>query len=332
MSIAVRRASEAELDDWDERVAASPQGTVFHTVAWLRVLERHSSTTLHPLVGYKGEEPIGLFPAFVLSKGPVNAVFSPPPRLGVPNLGPVLCNHRKLKQRKFESLNEGFIEGVLDWIDRELDPSYIRVETVPEYDDPRPFHRREFDVTPRYTYAVVTDDEAAVLDRFSRSVRRGIRNHGERCRIRSGDHSDATAIIEQVRGRYEEQGKSFDIGRDLVTDLLDTLPDDRLQVYVGEVDGELASGIITPTDEDRVYFWQGGVKPAVDPPINNLLHWHIIRDAIDRGRTEYDLVGANSPSLCAYKAKFNPRLVPYHVLETGTRLTSLASDVYKRLR
>lgn len=332
MSITVERLAAADLDEWDDHVAASPQATVFHTAAWLRVLERHSGAELHPLVGYKGEEPVGLFPVFALSKGPVTAAFSPPPRLGVPHLGPALLNHRKLKQRKFEQLNSGFVEAAIDWVDGELDPSYVRVETVPEYGDPRPFRWREFDVTPRYTYAIEADETDAVLDRFSRSVRRGIRNHDERCRVRTGDREDALAIIDQVRERYAEQGKSFDIGPEFVTDLLETVPGERLQVYVGEVDGALASGIIAPADGRRVYFWQGGVKPTVDPPINNLLHWRIVRDAVEQGRDEYDLVGANTPSLCRYKAKFNPSLSAYHALERGTRLTSLASDLYERFR
>lgn len=333
MSIEVRRADEDDLASWDDHVDASPQGTVFHRLDWLGVIERHSGATLHPLVGYKGQEPVGVFPVFELSKGPVRTVFSPPPGQGVPNLGPALLNYRKLKQRKVEKLNRGFVDGCLDWIEREISPSYIRVLTPTDYHDPRPFHWREFDVTPRYTYEIdVSAPPEEVLDRFASTPRRNIRKQNGRCSVRRAEADGAEFVIQQVRDRYEAQGESFSIGPEYVRDLHRSLPDDLLRVYIGEVDSEPASGIIAPVDDDTVYFWQGGVRTDVDLPVNDCIHWEIISDAGERGREQYDLVGANTPRICKYKAKFNPELASYYELEKGTRLMDLVSDVYRRLR
>lgn len=66
--IRVGRASADELDRWDDLVRSSRQGTFFHRRSPLRVLADHSDTTLHPLVGYKGQEPVGVFPVFAYSK------------------------------------------------------------------------------------------------------------------------------------------------------------------------------------------------------------------------------------------------------------------------
>lgn len=331
MSIDVRRADEEDLRSWDDHVERSPQATVFHRLDWLRVIERHVDAKLHPLVGHKGQEPVGVFPLFELSKGPVRTVFSPPPGQNVPALGPALLNYRKLKQRKKDRLNRRFVDGCLDWVEREISPSYIRVLTPTNYRDPRPFHWREFDVTPRYTYQIdVTASSEEILDRFAKTPRRNLRKENGHCTVRRADMAGAEYVVEQVRERFDEQGKSINIDGEYVQDLYRTLPDDHLRVYIGEVDNEPTSGIITPVDDGTVYFWLGGVKTDVDQPINDHIHWKIISDASDSGWQWYDLVGANTPRICRYKAQFNPTLASYYELEKGTRLMNLVADVYRR--
>lgn len=333
MGIAVSRVEGAELEEWDDHAESSPHATPFHRYSWLSALERHSATELHPLIGYKGQEPVGLFPVFELSTGPVSAAFSPPPKLNIPHLGPVLLNYRKLKQRTFERRHTRFIEGCLDWIDRELAPRYSHVQTAIEYDDPRPFDWNGFDVNPRYTYALdLSDDPDAVLERFMKSPRRTITNEGEDCRVERVGVDGIDFILDQVEARYTAHGSSFDIEPAFVRELARALPDDEFRVYVGTVDGDRASGIIAPAHDGTIYFWLGGVKPETDVPINDHIHWKIITDGIANGETTYDFVGANTPRICRYKAKFNPRLASYYELEQTTPLTKVASTIYRRLQ
>lgn len=336
MTIEVDRIDTGELDAWDDHVEASTQGTVFHTSGWLRAMERRSGGRLHPLVGYKGQEMVGLFPLFELTKGPITAVFSPPPRLGVPHLGPVLRNFQKLKRRKFDRRNRQFVEGCLEWADEEIAQSYTYVTTVPEYRDVRPFDWAGFDVTPNYTYAVPTfDDNERLMDHFASSARRAIRDIRDAdcvCAVKQRDKAGAEFVIRQVRDRYESQDKRFDLDASFIDHLYRSLSEDDLKVYVGEVDGERVSGIIAPADSSTVYFWMGGVKPETDQPINELLHWSVLTDAAECGQENYDLVGANTPHICRYKTKFNPQLVPYYELERSTPLTKIASTLYRRMR
>lgn len=333
MGIEVREFDGDDGAEWDEHVESSPQATIFHRYGWLAALERHSEATLYRLIGYKGQEPVGIFPVFELSMGPVSAAFSPPPKVNVPHLGPALLNYRKLKQRKFEKRHTRFIEGCLDWIDREIDPSYSHIQTGIGYDDPRPFDWNEFDVMPRYTYALdLTDDPDEVLARFMKSPRRSITNEGADCRVQRVGEDGIEFIVDQVEARYDAHGSSFDIDPAFVRDLARALPDEEFRVYVGTVEGDRASGIIAPAHDGTVYFWLGGVKPETDVPINDHIHWKIITDAIENGETTYDFVGANTPRICRYKAKFNPRLASYYELERDTPLTRLASTVYRRLQ
>ena len=79
--IKVNVADEEETKKWDSYVEESSQGSVFHQYDFLKIMEKHSNSKLHLLTGYKGDKLIGLFPIFEISKGPISAVFSPPPYL-----------------------------------------------------------------------------------------------------------------------------------------------------------------------------------------------------------------------------------------------------------
>lgn len=332
MSIDVERVTDRSSVDWDDHVERSGMGTVFHCSAALDVFEAHADATVHSLVGYKGQEVVGLFPVFELRKGPVSTVFSPPPRLGIPALGPVSTNYRKLKRKKRDLRNKRFVDGCLDWLGDEIGPRYTHVETMPPYDDVRPFKWAEYDVSPRFTYELdLTPGKEAVFEGFKGNLRSHIRRH-EDYEVFEGGVDAIEFILEQVRARFEAQDKSYEITTDYVADLYEALPDGQLRPYIGSYDGEWLGGVIVPSLDDRMFYWQGGGKPDASVPINDLIHWYVIQDGIDRGVETYDLTGANTYRISKYKAKFNPDLAPYYEIEHGTRTMNVASDIYRKLR
>ena len=334
MGIEVERLDGPDDVDWNSLVERSPMGSVFHHTAALDVLADHSGGRLHLLAGYKGQEVVGLFPVFELSKGPVSTAFSPPPRLGVPALGPVLTNYGKLKRKKLDRRTKGLVDGALDWLERELDPGYTHIETTPAFRDARPFLWSDYEVTPRYTYELdLTGGTDAVLEGFKRNLRSRIRRHEDAdYEVFVGGADAIDFIIDQVRARFEQQGETYAIEAQYVRDLHAALPDDALRPYVGAVDGQYHGGVLVPALGEELFFWQGGGKPDAPLPINDLVHWRIIQDAVDRGLSTYNLTGANTHRIAEYKAKFNPDLSPYYEVERGTRTMNVVSGVYRRLR
>lgn len=319
---------------WDRLVARSPAGTPFHRHASVETFAEHADMRLHPLVGFVGQEPVGVFPIFEKSKGPFAAVFSPPPALKINYLGPAPCNLQKLKTRKRELRHRRFIEGCLDYVEDRIGPMYRHVRTSYGYTDPRPFEWREFEVTARYTYVVDLDrSERALLQAFSSDARQNVRAVSDSdCEVYEGGHAEIDRIIEQVAARHREQDKSYKLTPAVVHDLYDRLPDGVVRPYAATVDGEFAGGIVTLESDDAIYRWQGGVTPDVELPVNDALDWHVMTDAISRGVTTYDFLGANNHRLCGYKAKFAPDLRTYHSLERGSRSMNVASSFYSRLR
>ena len=334
MSIEVTELDPAERATWDEYVRESPTGTFFHRFDVLEVVERHASARLTPLVGHKGQEPVGIFPIFEIRKGGVSTAFSPPPGLGLPFMGPIHLNEANLSRRKRERRRQKFVEGSLERIDETIGPRYTRICTPVGYEDPRPFSWNDYETTPIHTYLLDLEREPAELKRsFSKSLRRYLDPEDtDRFTIEVGGPDAIEFIHEQTSARYAAQGKRYRVPLEFLLELYRTLPDGRVRPYVADVDGERASGILVFEGESTIYYSEGGGKPDVTFPINDLLHWRIIRDAIDRDIATYDLHGAESARISEYKSKFNPELHAYYELEKGTPLMNVVSTLYQKYR
>ncbi|WP_207589613.1 GNAT family N-acetyltransferase [Halomontanus rarus] len=320
---------DGAVDTWDRHVANSPHGSIFHQSSFIDILEEHSDGVAHKLIGYKGEEPIGLFSVLEIKKAGISSIFSPPPRMGIPFQGPILVNSEQLKQRKLDSRNKAFIDRCLEWCDEELNPRYKVIRTPTKY-DPRPFVWDDFTVQPRYTYHLdIQRDPEEIQNSFSKSLRRYIGQNDEQLRIEEQGEEAIRFIYEQMETRYEEQNLDYPISLELLVALYNELPDGQFRPYVGIVDGERVGGIIALEDTDTIYFYEGGGKPDADVPVNDNIHWEIITRACERGLSTYDLSGANNPRLCDYKSKFNPELELYYEIEKSTPVMGLSLYVYK---
>ena len=307
------------------RGSRTPYPTPFHQPAFLEVLERHSGGDLHLLVGQDEFGLVGLFPLFERAVGPVTAVFSPPPGMGMYQLGPMLFEDKGfdpvLDRVHWEARTRQFVDACLRWISETVSPSYLHVRTHPEFADPRPFRWNGFELHSRFTYSVDIDrptDE--LLMAFGSDARRNVRECEDACTVEIGGVEDIEWTLARVEERYAAQGKSFSVDPAFVADLYETLPDGQVRPYICEVDGERRGGMVAFEFADTIYRWQGGVKPDAELPVNDYLDWKIMQDARGRGVERYDLVGANTAHLCEYKAKFDPTLVHYCTAVGGTPL------------
>ncbi|WP_049925554.1 lipid II:glycine glycyltransferase FemX [Halopiger goleimassiliensis] len=324
-----------DADEWNRFVERSDGTNPFFRAEALRLQAEETGTRPHLLSGFKGQEPVGIFPVFEYSKGPITGAFSPAPRSWSPYLGPAVLNVDKLKRRKADRRIKRFLEGCLEWIDEELSPMYTKFVAA-EFEDVRPFVWNEYDVQPGYTYVVDLDgDEDALLKRFSSDARSNVRNADEeRYAIEEGDATDVERIVHQVARRYEDQGRPFHLSPDFARRAYERLPEGSLRPYACRVDGEFVGGILVVESDRTRYRWQGGVKPDtdVDLPINDLLDWHVMRDGLESGIERYDMVGAGVPSINRYKAKFNPRLETHFEITSGAFGLDLVVDRYRKLR
>jgi CelD/BcsL family acetyltransferase involved in cellulose biosynthesis len=334
MSIEIQQI-ETDRELWERCVEQSPQTTLFHQFNALALQAEYSESTPVLLAGFKGQEPVGIVPLFTQSKGPITAALSPVPRLWIQKLGPAFLNMEKLKQRKAEKRRRRFVEGVFDWMDDELNPRIVQFTTPGGLDDVRPFKWNDCDVTPEFTYVVdLRQEPDELLQQFSSDARRNIRKtEDDAFTIDVGDEADIERIMNQVRNRYESQGKSFDLPAEFPVALSRRLPDEQIRPYVFRKDGDFYGGVLATDDGDTLGRWYGGVTPDenIDLPINDLLDWHIIRDGIDRNRSFYDLVGAGDPRINEYKAKFAPQLQVFYSVQRTSLPMQYLLKTYQRL-
>lgn len=333
--IEVTSATGENRDRWDRFVERSPQGTAFHRFDVLETVAEHTDSRLHPLVGYKGQERVGVFPVFEITRGFVTTVFSPPPQMGLAQLGPALAPLSGMNRRTADKRVQRFLSGCIDWLDETVDPSYVHLRTHCRFADGRPLTWNGFDLTPRYTYVVdLSRSREELLESFSSDARRNVQSESDdRFRIEEDGVEGVERIVSHLQQRHEEQDLDFPVTAEFAADLYRALGEDA-RTYICTIDGEYASGMITVEDDETIYRWQGGAWPAVDSDvsINDLLDWRIMEDAVERGREQYDLVGANTESVSEYKAKFAPELRTYHAAERGTRTMQLVSELYQRFQ
>ena len=329
------RLEQIDLATWESELPTSGF-EVFHSPPALRTLDEHSSSEMTLYAGYKGQQAVGLAPLFVDRRTVGRATLSPPPAMGVSRLGPLVMPTSP-KPRKQESVNNEFVELLLEEVTTGSSRSLLRLECPLGYDDPRPFGWADLEVEPRFTYVVDLADTTsdAVLSRFSTGLRREIRDGRELDVAVDVEGMDgAMAVYQDVQDRYDEQGESFPLSRAYYRDLLSTL-DDRWRAYVARgPDGDYLGGVTVLYSNDLATFWQGGVRADHEGvSLNSLIHWRIIEDVIEDPPVDsvsgYDLVGANTPRLCRYKAKFAPELRTYYTVESGGVGMSVAKRAYR---
>ncbi|WP_224447598.1 GNAT family N-acetyltransferase [Haloprofundus salilacus] len=343
MSISVARLSEtSDADDWNSWVERSSMGTPFHQFEILQVIATEADATLHPLVGYKGEEPVGLLPVFQTDKGPLRIVKSPPEAVSVRKLGPVLLNHEELKTRKREKRNSRFVDECLAWIEERCSPHRTLVQTNDRYDDFRPWVWNDFDVEMDATYVVDLERDLDDIERsFSGSVRRSVRKAEEAgCSVEVGGRSEARRIAEHVEQRFAQSDiEYFDSSPEWVMNYVDAFPDGQVRPYVCLKDGEYVGGKMLLRFGDTTWWWKGGARPLADVPANELLNWRIIQDEKRGGTSRYNLHGALEARTSGAKARLSPELVPMYkltrqhpTLELGTWLQEQVENASSALR
>jgi len=316
------RLEEIDLDTWGSQLP-STGFEVFHLPEALEVLADHTGTEMRLYGVYKGQEAVGLFPAFVKELPLGRAVLSPPPDLGVPRLGPLVMPTSP-KQRKREAVNREFVDLLVDELDVGSRRSLLRVVCASGYSDPRPFDWRGFRVGQAFTYVLDLADESAesVKRGFTRDLRREVNSLEDVDVTVAVEGAEMAANVrEDVADRYEEQGETFPASAAFFEDLVAALGE-RARVYVARTgDGEYLGGIVVLYSNDTAAFWQGGAAASHDGvSVNSALHWATITDLLEdppvEGVRGYDLVGANTPRICRYKSKFGGAVRGYATVES----------------
>jgi hypothetical protein len=333
MTFEIRIASADDTNEWNEINSKSPHGTIFHQWDWLKITEKHTRTTLYPLIGIKNGKTVGIFPLFFQRQGPIHMVFSPPPHAALFYLGPVIVGYETLKQEKREADYFSFQSLVENFILHELNAQYISISLSPGLQDPRPFIWSGYSFEPQYDYLI---DLSIGLDSLLRSLDKKVRQNITHAKKREmsvelGGKKEYEKILDLMDIRYAQQGKKVTIIREYFLDIFDAYKD-YLRIFVAKTDGRVITGSIDFQYRDTHYSWIGNPKPSprISPTPNDLLIWESVRYAFEQGSRYYiTMNAAGDKRLHSYYAsKFNPDLKAHFTIKKHSYMTGILEKGY----
>lgn len=328
----VRLIGPEEREAWDAFVAASPQGTLFHTCAWQRTLEAAGTSDRWLLVGcFEGERLAGGCTALERLRTGIPMAVMP---LLTPYGGYLLSAG---------SLGEW--SGPLGSRDREILSTLARwmgerfrresLITAPGLTDPRSLMESGYRVTPRFSFEIdLRLSEGELWGRLDGHVRRQVKK-GERAGLEPCVPS-AEEAFGLFRRTFERRGGRCPVPRALFE-----------AVYAGEAlqpfrdvtavrhEGKLASLLVLLRYGRTLYYAVASTAPqAMATGASSWLIWQsLARHAgAAQGCTTFDFVGANIPSIARFKEGFNPILVPHWRLERARGLLGHALCAAAALR
>jgi hypothetical protein len=317
---------------WDRFVEESPDGSVFHKLAMLRIIERHSGYRLLPYGVYRREELIVLFPVFHKKNLVFGSVFAPPPQSCVPYLGPVMSAS---SVRAKPSTRESYLQTAVAEVDaeiRKLSPSYVRIQLPPGQFDIRPFKWHRYVEETNFTYFLDIDRPLEqILGSFDRNARRFIRDAGA-LGLEVRRSYDVATFCRIMRDRYAEMKLTFPLlGERYLGEMLGTFPD-NLRMYFLYRGDEIISLIVVIVYHGRMTYWMGNAKTGSDFAGNEYLIWESIKRAQEEGCTQFEIQGAGDQRLWRFKSKFNPRLEICYALCQKDRRGQVAEWAYRHIK
>jgi hypothetical protein len=321
------------IDDssiWDDFIDSSPYGTIFHKRGFLETIEKHTGYTLLPYGMYAKDKLVCIFPVFLKTNYGVNVILSPPPRTGVPYMGFVMSEeYDTLTQNGKEvRMREVILEltGKLD----EFSPIYVSIQVIPSFIDVREFKWNDYSIEPLFTYYLPTDAPLEeILKGFSRSTRNAIKKiMDNKFNMEIKESTDLDPFYGILSKRYEEQGIRFPIiSMEYLGDLLRLYPDNIRLYYVYDEDSNILGSSLAIIYKGKVISWMGTPKPDVSLPVNDLIFWELIKIAKDTNRI-FEIGGADTRRLCAFKARFNPSLETNYRVFRRRNIGAMAEWVY----
>ena len=333
-NIEVRELKKNEYGVWDELVENSPQGTIFHKLDWLKIVEQHTNTKLYLFTGYLGNEIIAAIPFFYHRSFFFKMLSSPVGSAMIQNLGPIIPNYDNLKQDKREYYFREFQKELDKYIYSKIKPHVITITTPPNLIDVRPYIWTKYQVTPKYNYMKNIENLDWIWKGFKKQLRKNIVNAEKNgVEIEEGGLNSYKFIIQSLSMRLEDQELKLPVSNEYMLDLYHTFYPNNIKVFTSIYEGKQVGGIISTTYKDKISIWVGATQANIKGlyPVD-LLQWKIIEWGHENGFKHCEILGANMPSISYFKSRYNFDLSIYYSVEKTNVNFKVVTNVYKVVR
>jgi hypothetical protein len=317
-----------EKDLWDRFIDKSPNALIFHKWDFLKLAEKYTGFEFLPRGVYKGEQLLCVFPLFYKKMIGIKLLFSPPPRSGIPYLGPALDkSYENMKQDRKESFLNFIAEEIQNEI-VQIAPNYFSAILAPGFLDIRPFQWLGYNVSPGFTYTIDLNPEPEnIREGFTAVCRQNIRK-GEDLKCRLSECEDTSILTDMLMERYNEQGLNLSVDPVYLKEAIKTYPENLILNCLYDHDELIGATLIQAYN--RYMAWMGLPKPKDKKYAyaNEFMIWQLILQAKSLGFSKLEISGANKQNLCRYRAKFNPQLELYFTISKKDTFGEMAEAIY----
>ncbi len=307
--------------EWDRMIRGYRGRTLFHESSWhMHLRDIHPSARMRYFEILDGARLVGVHCGLHIYKFGLPIHGSPLGGTGTNYMGPLID----------ASVDVNLLPSMLK---RLLGPlSALHLEVANWRLDSDSMANVGFEIHEDVTHLVPlpgNEDEAwGALKSSCRNRVRKAQQNGLTVRI-AEDESVATRFFEQFVEVYAKQGMKTPFGVDRALSLYRHLSraDRLLPLEVTQNGRTLATGLF-PYDDRCIYFWGAGSwlrEQHLYP--NELLHWEVIRFAVARGISAYNMCGGHSQ----FKDKFGGVDVKYRVYSiSSVPGLKLARTLYRK--
>jgi hypothetical protein len=315
--LTARPVESYEHDTWDEFVASSPQGTLFHTSAWKKVIDNAYAPARLLLLGCFDSRSL-LGGCVVLDRMRLGHRTAVTP-LVTPYVGFLLDSPPGEKVSDQISLQNSVLGTLTSWLSQNF--HYENLINPPHLEDARPLQQAGYRLTPKFTYFVnLRLSEHELWQQLDGSVRRQIKKT-EREQFVISDRFEAEVGYQLFGGTFQRHGAKCPVPRsifDIITGS-DHLRDSR-QFYCAHVGDRLVSFIVILQYQRTLYYALASTDPEfLSTGVNSYLVCEVIKNNACAEWSTLDFVGANIPSVARFKEGFNPQLKMYFQAERFRR-------------
>jgi hypothetical protein len=313
---------------WDALVAAAPNGEIFHSSAWLRLIG--DVYGVEPvMLGLEADgELAGGFPFHVRRMGPFRIAGSPLPGTQTPHMGPILLP--AVEPAAVLDAFDGFMR------ERRVAACHLIGDAPLE---PALLTARRYHVEPHATMILDLEgrSEDDIWAGFKSECRTAIRK-AEKSGVEVTPATDLSFLPEYLamaQAVFARHGRLAPVPVAFYQGLWGRFsPDETLRVLLARHEGEIVAGAMFLAHRRRLYYLDGvSHARAYSLRANNLIQWSIIRWGLERGCASYDLVGADTPELVRFKSTLGAHPHSHtRARRTNSPVAAAAMATYLRLR
>lgn len=310
-----REITTGDLSQWDELVEHSPQGTIFHKPAWLNACAEFTGKKLKIFGCFRDDTLVGGCSLLIGKKWGVfsyaesNSGFTP---YG----GFVLASSPTAGVHKQEMFSRQVIESLTGCIEKEHYLSIV-LWNPPEFLDIRPFIAHGWRSHLQYTYDfdLGVNIESHIDTRLKKTMRRA-----EKEQYIFESSTDISKFYSLLCETYARKNLKPAASKRFISDVCLFLRDQNCgeMVVAKTPGGEITCAEIVVWDTKKAYRWAAASDARfLESGAPSLLLFTVLKRMQERSVKKINLMGANTPKLSRFIARFNPTLVPYYQIKSG---------------